>query len=460
MPHKLRMLLRGRARMASLAFGVVIFMFAFVFMGESPERSPEDSLVAHSRLASEAAPGPDAEEELLPAEAAPGLEGSAGVQDVSDAEVAAELNVMNGVIGRGDTVGGILQAWLTAQEISELDNVCKSVYSLRRVKQGQAYAVHSQDGDFASFEYEIDNDSRLLVTRCDSGFSAEKLDIEYEIRLHRVEGEIKSSLFQAMSDAGETPILAAQLAGVFAWEINFIRDLRVGDRFSLLVEKRYRDGEFKDYGKLLAASFINQSDKYEAFLFRDDDGNSQYFSRDGQSMRRAFLKAPLSYTRISSGYTNRRLHPVTMDWKAHPAIDYAAPTGTPVKSVGKGKIIFMGNSKSAGNYITVEHMNGYQTMYLHLNGFAKGLSKNSKVAQGQVIGFVGQTGYATGPHLDFRMKKDGAYLNPLGVLSPRETPVSKDELPAYQDQVEMFLAFLEDRRNLAEYKRELLTNIF
>lgn len=459
MPHKLRMLLRGRAGTASLALGVVIFIFAFVFMGESPDRTP-DSLLAQMRLASEAAPGQSAEEEFLPAEAAPGLEGTAEAPDASDAEIAAELSVMNGVIGRGDTVGGILQAWLTAQEISELDNVCKSVHSLRRVKQGQAYAVHSQDGDFVSFEYEIDNDSRLLVTRGDSGFNAEKLEIEYEIRLHRVEGEIKSSLFQAMSDAGETPILAAQLAGVFAWEINFIRDLRVGDRFSLLVEKRYRDGEFKDYGKLLAASFINQSDKYEAFLFRDDDGNSQYFSRDGQSMRRAFLKAPLSYTRISSGYTNRRLHPVTMDWKAHPAIDYAAPIGTPVKSVGKGKIIFMGSSKSAGNYITVEHMNGYQTMYLHLNGFAKGLSKNSKVAQGQVIGFVGQTGYATGPHLDFRMKKDGTYLNPLRVLSPRETPVSKDELPAYQDQVEMFLAFLEDRRNLAEYKRELLTNIF
>lgn len=460
MPHNSATRFLSRARLAVLATGALVLVFALFVMLRDP--APAGGLAsapaAVAAPLSEATADPEAEE-LLPSEAAPGP-APTETAEMADAEIAAELSVMDGVIGRGDTVGGILQAWLTQQEIAELDGACKNVHSLKRIKQGQAYSVHSQDGNFLSFAYEIDNDSRLLVTRDEGGFKAEKLDIEYEIRLHRVEAEIKSSLFQAMSDAGEKPILAAQLAGVFAWEINFIRDLRVGDRFSLLVEKRYRDGEFKDYGKLLAAGFVNQGEKYEAFLFRDDDGNSQYFTREGQSLRRAFLKAPLSFTRISSGYNNRRLHPITMNWKAHPAIDYAAPTGTPVKSVGKGKITFMGYSKSAGNYITVEHLNGYQTMYLHLNGFARGLKKGHKVAQGQVVGFVGKTGYATGPHLDFRMKKDGSYINPLTALSPRETPVSKSEMPAYREQVEIFLAFLEDRRNLAEYSRAMFTNIF
>ena len=441
MPYKAFIRSFGRTKLAALALGAIICAAALTAIFMSPSGQDEAPVVV-------------AVEKTLPRGAA------TAEAEVEEAEIAAELSAMNGIIGRGDTVGGILQAWLTPQEISDLDKACSKAYSLRRIKQGQAYTVRSQEGNFVSFEYEIDNDSRLLVTREEGAFKAARLEIEYEIRLHRVEAEIRSSLFQAMSDAGEKPILAAQLANVFAWEINFIRDIRVGDRFSLLVEKRYRDGEFKDYGKLLACSFINQSDKYEAFLFRDDDGNSQYFTRDGQSIRRAFLKAPLSYTRISSGYSNHRLHPVTMDWKAHPAIDYAAPIGTPVKSVGKGKITFMGFSKSSGNYMTVEHLNGYQTMYLHLNGFAKGLQKDSKVAQGQVIAFVGKTGYATGPHLDFRMKKDGAYLNPLGVMSPRETPVSKMEMAAYQEQVEIFLAFLEERRNLVEYSRSMLSNIF
>lgn len=443
----------GRVKLAALSLSVFIIVCALAFAFKSP--NPESSTLAQADAHGQSSARPEARGFLF-GKPSP----ASNTDSVSDSEIAAELGAMSGTVGQGDTVGGILQAWLTPQEIFDLDSACKDVFPLHRVKQGQAYSVDMTGGEFVSFAYEIDNDSRLLVTRADGKFSAQKLEIEYDIRLHRVDGEIKSSLFQAMSESGEKAALAVQLANVFAWEINFIRDIRVGDRFSLLVEKRYRDGEFKDYGKLLAASFINQSDKYEAFLFRDDDGNSQYFGRDGQSMRRAFLKAPLAYTRISSGYSQRRLHPITMNWKAHPAIDYAAPTGTPVKSVGKGKITFMGSSKAAGNYMTVEHLNGYQTMYLHLNGFAKGLKKGSKVAQGQVIAFVGKTGYATGPHLDFRMKKNGSYVNPLTISSPRETPVSKAEMPAYRGQVDLFLAFLEDRRSLAEYRRAMLPNIF
>lgn len=452
--HK-KILSHGRTRLAALVLGLFVLgsVMFFAFGGTETEQT-----LAVAPVAGELDSRPITDDDLKPEAASPAPE--AEVAEDQDAETVAELNVMRGIIGRGDTVGAILQAWLPPQEISDLDKAAQKVFSLRRIKQGQAYSVHSDsDKNFICFEYEIDNDSRLLVSRDESGFKAEKLDIEYEIQLHRVESEIKSSMFQAMADAGESAALAVQLSNVFAWEINFIRDIRAGDRFSLLVEKRYRDGEFRDYGKLLAASFVNREDKYEAFLFRDDDGNSQYFTREGQSLRRAFLKAPLSSTRISSGYTNRRLHPVTMDWKAHPAIDYAAPTGTPIKSVGKGTVNFVGYNQAAGNYIKVQHLNNYETMYLHLSAFSKGLKKGSKVAQGQVIGFVGKTGYATGPHLDFRMKKSGAYINPLTALSPRETPVSKKEMESFMAQVNIFMAFLEDRRNLAEYDRSMV-NLF
>ncbi|MDL2285559.1 peptidoglycan DD-metalloendopeptidase family protein [Desulfovibrio sp. OttesenSCG-928-F07] len=393
-------------------------------------------------------------EDLLPENAGTTAGSSPEAEPELTAEQQADLNSVYGVIARGDTVSNLLQAWLGPQEITTLAAVCKSVHPLNQIKIGQPYAVFTRNEEFVSFEYEIDANHKLTATRNAQGFEAALVNIEYEIKLHRVHGEIRSNLFNAMSDAGEQPVLAAALADVFAWEINFIRDLREGDRFVLLVEKRYRNGEFKGYGKLLAAFFENQLLRYEAFLFREGNGQSQYYTQDGQSVRRSFLKAPLSFTRISSGYSNNRLHPVTMDWKAHPAIDYAAPTGTPVKTVGNGTVIFVGYSKSAGNYIRISHPNDYETMYLHLSGFAKGLRKNDKVVQGQVIGFVGKTGYATGPHLDFRMKKEGRYVNPLGIKAERDTPVSQAEMPAFLQQVQAYIDFLNSVRTLTEYRRE------
>ncbi|MDR2891859.1 MAG: peptidoglycan DD-metalloendopeptidase family protein [Deltaproteobacteria bacterium] len=376
--------------------------------------------------------------------------------ELADAEAAQELGTYRSVVDNGDTLGSLLEAWLSPAEIHSLADVCKGVYPLNRIRQGQPYAVHAEGENFLSFEYEIDNDNRLVIRKTDEGLTASKEEIEYRIVLHRVEGTIASSLFNAMQDSGEHVSLAAGLSDVFAWEINFIRDLREGDSFSLLVEKRYRDGDFKNYGRLLAATFTNQGDTYEAYLFTDEKGNNLYFNAEGDSLRRAFLKAPLAYNRISSGYTKRRLHPVYKDWRSHPAIDYAAPKGTPVKSVGKGTVTFKGYDKGAGNYIKVKHLNGYETMYLHLSGFARGLGKGSNVSQGQVIGFVGSTGYSTGPHLDFRMKRNGSYVNPLKELSPRDTPVTAKEKSRFLTQMAIYRDFLESRRNLAEYSRSLL----
>jgi murein DD-endopeptidase MepM/ murein hydrolase activator NlpD len=210
-----------------------------------------------------------------------------------------------------------------------------------------------------------------------------------------------------VSDVGEKPALAMVMADIFAREINFIRDLHPGDSFTLIMEKHFRDGEFKGYGRISGAHFINQGTTYEAYLFNDADGFPYYYTQKGESVKRAFLKAPLSFTRISSTFSPRRLHPILKVWRAHPGVDYAAPTGTPVKAIGNGTVTFKGWSKGVGNYIALKHNNGYESMYLHLSAFARGLNKGKKVQQGEVIGFVGSTGYFTGSHLDFRMKKDG-----------------------------------------------------
>lgn len=367
----------------------------------------------------------------------------------------ADAGPFLGVIEPGDTAGVLLQQWLGASEIHKLVEATKDVYPLGRVRAGQPYAAHCENSELCRFEYEIDDDKRLVITRQveegKSAWSAKVEEIEYDVRLTLVEGCITSSLFETMSALGESPALAVRLAEVFAWEINFIRDIQPQDTFRALVEKRYRDGEFKGYGKMPLAEFTNQKKNFEGYLFTDSFGNPSYFNAEGESLKRAFLKAPLAFTRISSRFNLRRMHPILKTVRAHPAVDYAAPKGTPVKAIGGGTVHFRGWGKGAGNYIVLKHANGYESMYLHLNNFAKNLKKGGRVRQGEVIGYVGSTGYSTGPHLDFRMKKNGQFLNPEKVLSPRDESVPKKSLQAFKEERDTWRRYLRGELALSEY---------
>ncbi|WP_143145569.1 M23 family metallopeptidase [Desulfovibrio litoralis] len=358
----------------------------------------------------------------------------------------------SGIINAGDTASTLLQTWMPVADVNAMAEASRKLFPLRSLKEGHAYTVYVNDNSVEKFEYEIDDLKKLILTRDgDNGFSAQIEQIPYEILLERIDGVIDSSLFEAVADIGESPNLAVRMADIFAWEINFVKDLRQGDKFSLLVEKLFKDGEFKRYGKILYAEFINQDKPYKAFAYINENDSVTYFTETGDSLKRAFLQAPLSFTRISSGFTNRRLHPVFKDWRSHPAIDYAAPSGTPVKTVGNGVVTFAGWGKGAGNYIAIKHSNGYETMYLHLSGFAQGLKKGNKVSQGDVIGFVGSTGYSTGPHLDFRMKKNGTFLNPITALNPRGDSISKKELAEFKKMVDYYKEFVNDKKSLTEY---------
>ncbi|GFM34800.1 peptidoglycan DD-metalloendopeptidase family protein [Desulfovibrio subterraneus] len=349
-----------------------------------------------------------------------------------------------GIVGNGDTASSILAQWFNPAEIHELAQICKPVFPLRQLRAGQPYRVYTEDGVVTRLEYEIDNDKFLTITpqkkqegveACPS-FTAELHDIPYDYKTVRVAGTVSSSLFEAVEQAGENASLAIVLADIFGWEIDFIRNLREGDKFSAVVEKRYRDGEFKGYKRVLAASFTNQGELHEGFRMKDEYGVYQFFNAEGGNLRRAFLKAPLSFQRISSNFSRSRLHPVLKTYRPHYGVDYAAPTGTPVHAIGDGTVTKVARDHAAGNYIKIRHVNGYESGYLHLSRFAKGMKSGKRIRQGETIGYVGSTGYATGPHLDFRIQKNGSYLNPRQIISPRSEPVSKKQMGKFKTLVQ------------------------
>lgn len=353
--------------------------------------------------------------------------------------------IITGTIAQGDTVSALLGDFFSAAEIHALNQQCKPVFPLSRLSAGQAYRLCLSDDAFERFEYDIDNNEQLIISREAEDFSVEKVPIPYTTKIARIRGTITSSLFEAVTSTGESDVLAMNLADIFAWDIDFILDIREGDSFQALVEKRYREGQPSGYGRILAAEFTNQGTTFQAFLYQDGDRNPDYYDANGQSLRKAFLKAPLSFSRISSGFTMRRFHPITKTWKSHPAIDYAAPRGTPIKSVGDGVIIRKGYTRGNGNYVKIRHNSSYETIYLHMKGFAKNISKGKRVAQGQRIGYVGSTGLATGPHLCFRMYKNGAPVNPHRVKAPAVQPVDKANRADFDLKVSSLMARLTDQ---------------
>ena len=367
----------------------------------------------------------------------------------------SEPAVVSGVIARGDSASELLAPYLSANSVQQLLNASQKVHPLSKIRIGQPYTlVRTPDGGgMERFEYEINDLKKLIVTRTEDGLVAHVEPIVYDFQLVRVGGTIRSSLFETLASTGESPILAVRIADIFGSEINFIKDLREGDSFSLLIEKRYRDDAFKGYGKVLGATFTNQGKRYEAYLFDVGDGGEAFYNAKGESLKKTLLKAPLAFTRISSGYSMNRKHPIFKTHKPHQGVDYAAPSGTPVKAVGDGVVTRAGWGKGFGNMVVLKHSGGLESMYSHLSGFASGTKKGTRVRQGQVIGYVGATGYATGPHLDFRLKQNGKYINPSKVVAPRGSAVPRGRMAAFARQKDRVGDYLAGRRDLGEYRR-------
>jgi murein DD-endopeptidase MepM/ murein hydrolase activator NlpD len=358
------------------------------------------------------------------------------------------IKTVKGCIKLGESMSSILDGKLSPKEMHELTLKCRTVFPLTKICAGQPYKLSLKEGDFERFAYDIDSDEQLIIRRDEEGFDVSRKPINYAVKLVTIKGDIESSLFGAMIRLGESEGLAVQLAHIFAWDIDFFHDVQPGDSFEMLVEKRFRKGRPAGNGRLLAAKFTNRGRVYQAFYFQDGDRPADYYNEKGRSLRKAFLKAPLSFSRISSGFSMHRLNPVTHRYAPHPAIDFAAPTGTPIHTVGSGTVLFAAYKRFNGNCVKVRHPNGWVTMYNHMCRFARHIRRGSKVRQGQVIGYVGTTGRSTGPHLDFRIYRRGVPVNPLKVKSPPARPVSRANMAAFKAITVERLTMLDNGKGL------------
>jgi murein DD-endopeptidase MepM/ murein hydrolase activator NlpD len=359
----------------------------------------------------------------------------------------AETRAVEGTVHRGDTMEGLFHKHkLRTEDLFGMRRAAMDVHALKHLSEGRPYRITlDPDNNVLSLAYQVNDMELLRVVRSGEGFDAEKVPVDYERRVGYLGGVIRTSLYAALPEDDRSTQLAMELSDIFSWDVDFNTDLRKGDTFRVVVEELWLKGGFRRYGDILAAELVIDGETFRAYRFAGG-GSGDYYDDSGKSLRRAFLKAPLSYRRITSGFTRRRLHPILKTVRPHLGVDYAAPTGTPVSSTGDGTVAFAGYKGPNGKLVIVRHGNGYATSYGHLSRFGKGIRAGTRVRQGDVVGFVGATGRATGPHLDYRMKRDGVFLNPLKAAPPRGGSIPSarmDDFRAMRDRLQGVLGGID-----------------
>ncbi len=375
-------------------------------------------------------------------------------QAVEDPTLENPLRLVTaGQIGRGESLAFLLgRQGVRADKVSVVAREMRPVFNFRHAQPGDRYRLaQDPDGNVVDFRYTTDEDSTLHLFRDGDGFRVEREQTEFTRRVVTIGGVIDGTLYRAISLLGEHPMLANDFAALFAWDIDFTRNVRPGDDFKILYERLYRtDADGAEHyvrpGRILAARFRGAAGEFAALYFEEEDGRGGYFRPDGRSVEREFLVSPLEYGRITSNWSQARRHPILKVTRPHHGIDYAAPKGTPVWSVAEGTVIYRAWGGGFGNLIKVRHVNGYVSYYAHLQRFAAGLEPGSKVAQKQVIGFVGSTGLSTGPHVCFRIARDGRYVNPLALKSPAGEPIAESKWMDFQVVRDTLLSDLDVRR--------------
>lgn len=317
----------------------------------------------------------------------------------------------------------------------------KDVYNLSRLSIGNVYSfeVNKKDRKLIRMCYGIDDRSFLEVTREGDVFEVKKVDIEFTRKIGSISFTIKDNLFYSMPGSHrEYTKLTLKLAEIYAWDIDFSSDIRNGDSVKILVEELWSGGAFKGFGEILAVEFHNMGKSKNAYRY-EADGHADYYDAKGRSLRKALLRSPLKFKYISSGYTKRRYHPVLRIYRPHLGIDYAAPAGTPVSAAGDGTITFSGYKGPNGNLVKIRHNGSFTTSYGHLSKIPRRIRKGVRVSQGDIIGYVGSTGLSTGPHLDYRMKRNGKFVNPLRVELPKGEAIPAELMAGFRKKV----SFLE-----------------
>ncbi len=329
------------------------------------------------------------------------------------------------------------------QQLAVLLQQGGAVKNLKKIHPGQRISLQTgSDNDLLALSYPIDKLSSLEVRRDGDKFTARTTHRIPEHRVRNASVEIDDSLFLSASEAGLSDRLIMELAGIFAWDVDFALDIRKGDHFTVLYEELYLDGENIGGGKILAAEFINRGKKHHAIHYTDNSGASDYYSLDGKSMRKTFLRTPVEFSRISSRFSLGRKHPILNRIRAHKGVDYAAARGTPVKATANGKIVHRGKKGGYGNTIIIQHGTRYSTLYAHLSKYRGGLRTGSRVKQGQTIGYIGSTGLATGPHLHYEFRVDGVHRDPLRTKLPGAESLDKKYRDDFDEKAQALLAQL------------------
>lgn len=331
-------------------------------------------------------------------------------------------------VSSGDTLESVCRE-LAPRQWNQWCSSLASVLDPRALRPGMVVeGRRAPSGQLQSLSIRMDARSTVRAERFGETIRARRVDGTVHHEVVRLEGSIESSLFGAVDTAGGDAELAVRLAGIFQWDIDFFRDLRQGDRFVVIVDRRTVGGKPYGWGTLFAARFVNAGRTLNAVAFPDGQGRVGYYDLEGHPLRKEFLRAPLKFSRITSRFSLHRYHPVLHRRMPHYGIDYGAPVGTPVHVTADGVVRFVGRKGGGGKMVTVRHSNGYETSYLHLSRYARGIHRGVRVHQGQVIGYVGQTGLATGPHLDYRVRHKGKWINPLRISSPPAKPIARDRL--------------------------------
>jgi murein DD-endopeptidase MepM/ murein hydrolase activator NlpD len=358
-------------------------------------------------------------------------------------EHASVASIIEVVVGRNDTLDAIFRRMaLNKADLAAIRNLPGIRQSLDFLKPGDSIKLTHTDGDIKELTRKVSETQTLDVVLKDSGFEATMIDNPVETRVRTARATIDSSLFQAAGAAEISDTVALKLANVFAWDIDFVLDIREGDSFTAVYEQIFQDGKYLRDGEVLAAEFVNNGKVYRAVRFVADGGHAGYYTPAGLAMRKAFLRAPLEFTRVSSAFNPHRHHPILNLIRGHMGTDYAAPTGTPVHAAGDGHVSFAGQRGGYGNAIVLTHGANISTLYGHMSRFARNIHVGTRVQQGEVIGYVGMTGLATGPHLHYEYLTGGVHRNPQTVQLPGAEPLRAQDLQRFRDMAAPLLADL------------------
>jgi murein DD-endopeptidase MepM/ murein hydrolase activator NlpD len=358
-----------------------------------------------------------------------------------------EFAVETNEVKRNHSLSTILRQYdISFGTIDEIAKKAKKIFNVRRIKSGHEYSVLFSKDSLKTPEYFIYENTPVEYIVFDLRDTLNVFKGEKEIVKHRkqIKGSVESSLWNAMVAADSDPLLSIELSDIYAWTIDFF-GIGKGDQFNIIYEESFVDDKPIHQIKVIAANFVHHNSDNYAFAFTEGEKEG-FFDEKGKSLQKAFLKAPLKFSRISSRFSNNRYHPVLKTYRAHHGVDYAAPTGTPVHTIGDGVITkraYQGNG--GGNYLTIKHNSVYSTTYMHLSRFEKGMNAGTRVKQGQTIGYVGATGLATGPHLDFRVHKNGTPINPLNMESPPVSPVKEENVARYKLEMEKLMLELNPK---------------